>query len=408
ALTAAKEELDIRADELEKSNKYKSEFLANMSHELRTPLNSIILLSKLLSQNKNTFMNKEDVEKTVVINKAGNDLLLLINDILDLSKIEAGHMELNVTKFHSADIVKELKDLFYIVADEKNIEFIVNDEYDDILKLDKAKFLQILKNLLSNSFKFTSKGGVSVRIYKEKKNLILDIKDTGIGIKKDKLSIIFEEFKQADGSISREYGGTGLGLSICKKLIDLMDGEIKVKSESLKGSTFSIYIPLESRNDFSLSNEELKSEENNLEIYEPHILADIDVDLKGNVLDGKNILIVDDDSRNIFALMSVVENFGAESYSAMNGDEAIKLLEANEVDIDIILMDIMMPIMDGIETIKLIKSKEKFKNIPIIAVTAKTMQKDKEMCFEAGANDYLAKPIEQNALISMLKVWSNN
>jgi len=412
-LAQAKEEIDKRADELEKASKYKSEFLANMSHELRTPLNSIILLSKLLTQNQNNTLNKKDVEKSSVIHKAGNDLLLLINDILDLSKIESGNMELIYEDIYSADMIEDLKGLFGAVAEDKGVQLVIHDNYNDSFSTDKVKLSQVLKNLLSNAFKFTKEGKVTIKIDQENNHLIIKIIDTGIGIPKDKLGTIFDAFKQVDGSISREFGGTGLGLSISKTIIDLMGGELSVESEFGEGSSFIVSLPLK-------KGQEIHKVEKEIPIVETEAEPIIETVLKSKVipiceeetetfdeneLSGKNILIVDDDSRNIFTLTSTLENMDAEVYSAFNGQEAIEFLEDGDERIDLILMDIMMPVMDGLVAIQNIKADKKFKEIPIIAVTAKTMPEDKQKCLDAGANDYLAKPIVFSALVSMIKAW---
>jgi len=399
-LANAKQEIDRRAEDLEKASKYKSEFLANMSHELRTPLNSIILLSKLLTQNQNDTLNEKDVEKSIVINKAGNDLLYLINDILDLSKIESGHMELEYINVQSSEIIEDVNGLFNSLAEEKNIKFIIEDNYNSNFSTDKAKLLQVLKNLLSNAFKFTKDGEVLLRINHIENNLIIDVKDTGIGIPNDKLDTIFEAFKQVDGSISREFGGTGLGLSISKTIVDLMGGNISVSSKFGEGTTFSISIKL---------NKKLQEEHEIIDekVYQAPILLENneeDINFDSNELDSKNILLVDDDSRNIFTLTSLLENAEAEVYSAFNGKEAIEILETGQ-DIDLILMDIMMPVMDGLEAIRSIKSNEKFKDIPIIAITAKNMPEDKQSCLDVGANDYLAKPLNHSTLVSSIKAW---
>ena len=401
-LIQAKEDLDKRADDLEKASKYKSEFLANMSHELRTPLNSIILLSKLLTQNQNNSLSESDISKTSVIHKAGNDLLLLINDILDLSKIESGNMELTEDRVDTKDIKNEIEGLFEEVAKDKKINFNVKDSFNGSFIVDKTKLLQIVKNLLSNAFKFTKEGGVVMSIFKRDSNIVIEISDSGIGIPEAKLALIFEAFKQVDGSISREYGGTGLGLSISKTFIDLMGGTIEVESKESKGSTFRVILPAQENLVKEIHNK-LKSEANVEEFLSSEADAEI---FDTELLSGKNILIVDDDSRNIFTLSSVLQELGADTFSALHGEDAFGLLENEEENMDVILMDIMMPIMDGLEAIKKIKADDRFKHIPIIAVTAKTMKEDKQRCYEAGANDYLAKPIDQNALISMLKAWS--
>ena len=398
-LLQAKEDLDKRADDLERASKYKSEFLANMSHELRTPLNSIILLSKLLTQNKSETLSDSDTSKTSVIHKAGNDLLLLINDILDLSKIESGNMELNESEVDSNEITKEIEGLFNEIAKDKKLNFEINDSFNTTFIVDEMKLLQIIKNLLSNAFKFTSSGEVKFSLYKRNENIVFEVSDTGIGIPKAKLALIFEAFKQVDGSISREYGGTGLGLSISKTFIDLMGGRIEVESKEGEGSHFFVILPIQKMIVDKVKTVEVETKE--------FIVPDEDTEIfDKELLREKNILIVDDDSRNIFALSSVIQELGADTYSALNGEEAFNLLENENVSIDVILMDIMMPIMNGLKAIEKIKSDERFKHIPIIAVTAKTMKEDKQKCYESGANDYLAKPINQNALISMLKAWS--
>ncbi|WP_415398394.1 ATP-binding protein [Sulfurimonas sp. CS5] len=398
-LIHAKEDLDKRADDLEKASKYKSEFLANMSHELRTPLNSIILLSKLLTQNKSETLSDSDVSKTSVIYKAGNDLLLLINDILDLSKIESGNMELNESKSDTSEIREEIEGLFSEVAKDKKLDFEVKDSFNKSFIVDKTKLLQIIKNLLSNAFKFTKSGKVSLCIFKKNRDIIFEVSDTGIGVPEAKLALIFEAFKQVDGSISRKYGGTGLGLSISKTFVDLMGGRIEVDSKEGKGSSFLVILPIQKNSIEKVAPLKIETKES-IVTYDEIELFDKEL------LKGKNILIVDDDSRNIFTLSSVVQELGADTYSALNGEDAFKLLEDEEANMDVILMDIVMPIMDGLKAIEKIKADDRFKHIPIIVVTAKIMKEDKRMCYEVGANDYLAKPINQNALISMLKAWS--
>ncbi|MFA6191989.1 MAG: ATP-binding protein [Sulfurimonas sp.] len=403
-LALAKQEIDKRAKDLEKASKYKSEFLANMSHELRTPLNSIILLSKLLSMNTDEKLDEESVKKVSVINKAGNDLLLLINDILDLTKIESGKMELVISELYSGDMIEDMRGLFGTLAEEKGVKFIINDNFKGVFMTDSMKLSQVLKNLLSNAFKFTKEGSVVLDISLRDENIMISVKDTGIGIQNDKINTIFDAFKQVDGSISREFGGTGLGLSISKTIVELLHGHIFVESAFGKGTTFTVVLPMAHeasevkipyaiKGEIHGSNHELIS-----------LVSDDSCLFSGDELSNKNILIVDDDSRNIFTLTSVLENLNAEVYSAFNGKEAIEILE-KEKKIDIILMDIMMPVMDGLNAIRNIKSNEKYKNIPVIAITAKTMPQDKQDCLDAGASDYLPKPLEHGALISMVKAW---
>jgi len=401
-LALAKKEIDKRADELEKASKYKSEFLANMSHELRTPLNSIILLSKLLSMNSSDKLDEDSVKKASVINKAGNDLLLLINDILDLSKVESGKMEVDFYPASSNEILEDIKDLFEPIADEKGIKFIINDNFTDSFVTDKTKLSQVLKNLLSNAFKFTKNGSVTLDVNSTDTDIIISVKDTGIGIQSSKLDKIFSAFKQVDGSISREFGGTGLGLSISKTMTELIQGSIKVQSKEGEGTTFIITLPL----NCVLKESETMSDDKYKDILVDTISMGSEIEevsFTQNELSNKNILIVDDDSRNIFTLTSILENMNAEVNSVFNGKEAIEVLERERIDL--VLMDVMMPVMDGLSAIKSIRLQEKFKKLPIIAITAKTMPEDKQSCLDAGANDYLSKPIDHDSLISMIKAW---
>ncbi|HOM02008.1 MAG TPA: response regulator [Acetivibrio sp.] len=632
-------ELRLRTEELEKVNKYRTEFLANMSHELRTPLNSIILLSKMLGRKKIGELNEKDMEKVEVINKAGRELLRLINDVLDLSKVESGKMNLNIYTFHSGELMEDLRQMFESSAKEKNITFVVEDSINSMLVGDRDKISQILRNFLSNAFKFTSEGSIILKAAVDENredDAVFSVTDTGIGISQEHISVIFQEFRQVDGTISRKYGGTGLGLSISKKLASLMKGEIEVISNVGEGSTFYLKLPgvvkknnnradavlkkdssnkisntpkngkvilvVEDNEDFAKYikgiNErlgfdtiiaesgkegleiarstkvdgilldimlpdmcgvevlrELKStvelgkipvyvisaldeddvfqimayllnysdknprevlivggdtvwqntikklfEEQNItikvvsldnhakfefgkEIYDAVILnmelndgvginicrymceQNIDIPLivytekdlsqeqqeelrryadkiivktadskerlqeeltvflkriKENAdnscylfskvkkeyalsLTGKNIMIVDDDHRNVFVLASALEDYGANITAAENGKVALELLRTNKVDL--ILMDIMMPVMDGYETIRAIREDKELKDIPIIAVTAKSLKADREKCIQAGADDYISKPVDYDVLIRLIKAW---
>ena len=399
-LQKQQEELLKAKEEAEKASAYKSEFLANMSHELRTPLNSIILLSKLLKENQNGTLDESDKEKAAVINKSGQELLLLINDILDLSKIESGKMEFESMEISSSELLSDLKALFNEIAKEKEVSFNIEDEFNGTFISDKTKLSQVLKNLLSNAFKFTKEGLVALKVSKDNDKLKFIVKDTGIGIPKEKLNLIFEAFKQVDGSISREFGGTGLGLSISKQIIDMMDGKIEVQSEVGEGTTFTVTIPLKESITKKTPKESIP-----ITTFIPTPIEEDDIDSDNDLLKGKNILIVDDDSRNIFTLSAVVESMNGEVYTAFNGQEALEVLKDENGKIDLILMDIMMPIMDGLKSMKTIKEHEKYKNIPIIAITAKTNKDAKKECLEAGAEDYLPKPIDKNTLITIIKAW---
>jgi len=413
-LNIAQKEVEQKAKDLEQSNKYKTEFMANMSHELRTPLNAVILLSDLMSNNKKHNLNEDDIKKANTINTAGKDLLRLIDDILDLSKVEAGKIDIIIDEFKPIDLLEELKDLYEQSAISKNINFNIEDNYKENIKSDKHRISQILKNLISNALKFTTEGSIDISISKnDDKNLPIKIsvKDTGIGIPKDKLNKIFEAFTQADGSTSRQYGGTGLGLSITKELTHLLGGTVHVDSNENEGSTFTILLPnleessIENSTEKEEQNkaieeidiEELYKEENFSEQSDDTIIDDI------NLAD-LNVLVVDDDIKNIFVLDGILQDYNANVFTAYNGEEAIELLKQNN-NIDIILMDIMMPVMDGFEAIKIIRETPTIQDIPIIAVTAKTLAEDKAKCLEVGANDYVSKPINMKSLINIIKQW---
>ncbi|MBP2022418.1 signal transduction histidine kinase/ActR/RegA family two-component response regulator [Clostridium punense] len=434
-------ELSRKTQELEMTNKYKSEFLSNMSHELRTPLNSIILLSKLLLDKSKDRLIQGDEEKITVINKSGQELLRLINDVLDLSKVESGAMTLDKYGFSSSSISKEMKDMFSNVALDKGLEFIAKDSLNKDLYGDEHKISQILRNLISNAIKFTSKGYVSFEIKEDTKlkgAVLFAIKDTGIGISEEKQNIIFNEFQQVDGSVSRKYGGTGLGLSISKKLTALMDGEIEVNSIFGKGSEFILRVPglVEACKDYDISNsisenilikdsesqttlencEEHYSNRSSEVVEEVHKQIDkIDNNTENYLLQsikrdnlslkGKTILIVDDDPRNIFTLASTLEEHEGTVIEASNGRIALEKLEKQ--DIDLVLMDIMMPEMDGYEAMQHIRKNPRYINLPIIAVTAKSLKEEREKCIAMGADDYISKPVDYDNLIRIIKAWIN-
>ncbi|MFC5465411.1 response regulator [Lederbergia graminis] len=554
----ARAELEEKAKQLALSSKYKSEFLANMSHELRTPLNSLLILSKLLADNADGNLSAKQVEYSKTIYTSGNDLLALINDILDLAKIESGKMEVNPTQVHIKEMTEFVKNNFRPVADQKGIDFqiIIKEDVPTYIYSDMTRIQQVLKNLLSNAFKFTKEGEVRLEIslhskVKNQSVLAFAVKDTGIGIASDKLDLIFEAFQQADGTTSRKFGGTGLGLSISREIAALLNGTLEVKSSIGRGTTFTLYVgdyeekdnllvhPINEvattietsetvekpappkqklgavfnnidndikrllivdddkvqRNslmeligdmdivitavstgheaieqlklhqfdcvilDLGLSdtsgfelldkikemelNNDLRvfiytgrdltlKEEIQLNKYAHTIIikdgrspqrlkAELELFFKNSDkqiqpdplpkkveelsnLEGKKILLVDDDVRNVYALSSILELYGVDISFAENGKEGLEILQKNP-DIDLVLMDIMMPEMDGYEAIQRLRAISTFVNLPVIALTAKAMKEDREKCMEVGASDYIVKPIDPDQLISLIKVW---
>jgi signal transduction histidine kinase/CheY-like chemotaxis protein/HAMP domain-containing protein len=555
--------LEEKAAQLALSSRYKSEFLANMSHELRTPLNSLLILSKLLLDNEMGNLNEKQLEFARTIRAAGSDLLELINDILDLSKIEAGKMDLLLDAIPLADVCEYVRRTFEPVAADKGLvmEIVLADEVPSAIVTDEQRLQQILRNLLSNAFKFTAEGQVTLLIERSGEDAVsFSVIDTGIGIAEEKLAVIFEAFQQADGTTSRTYGGTGLGLSISRELARALGGEISVQSTIGQGSTFTLRLRLDtaSRGSGWGGNEpqfasvartlplpparsngdghpepalradavpavghgvgarrllvldrgglalhairglvgrdhgvELISTEEpddalrfaqavapdclvigsrlsksavftlldqlrdsdvgerlpvilrldrrltdrdiaRLRRYEPALLARVaqsDEALSAEAalvlhrpderrtargadesshdasppLQGR-ILLVDDDVRNLFALASLLEDRGLDVVFSETGREALEILRTDPA-IDLVLMDIMMPQMDGYETIRAARTMPAVETLPIIAVTAKAMQGDREKSIAAGASDYITKPVDPDKLMSLIGGW---
>jgi signal transduction histidine kinase/CheY-like chemotaxis protein/HAMP domain-containing protein len=562
----ARRALEEKAEQLALTSKYKSEFLANMSHELRTPLNSLLILSKLLGDNAQGNLNDKQVEFARTINSAGSDLLNLINDILDLSKVESGTVTIEVGEMPMAHLKQHMERTFRQLAADKGLDF--NVKFDaklpETIRTDEKRLQQIVLNLLSNAFKFTSKGSVTFGVRCANKGwssshpvlrnadkaIEITVTDTGIGIPEDKQRLIFEPFLQADGTTSRQYGGTGLGLSISREIARLLGGELQVRSKPGEGSTFTLFVPMEADATAAVSAGTAVRYENSgamvpsalptqFEVHDdrdevgkgpfaliveddptfatllldaaheaglkgvvstagagtlamarklqPNAitldlgLADIDgfvlldllkhdpdtshipihvisgVDRSKSVmamgavgvtekpaeredlvrvfkslreeaekkprrrkarsadvmsaisrpmpeLAGAKVLIVDDDIRNIFSLTSVLESHDVEVLHAESGKDGILILEQTP-GVDVALIDIMMPGMDGYETIQQIRGRPEIDDLPLIAVTAKAMKGDRQKCLDAGASDYIAKPVDIELLLALVRVW---
>ncbi|MGI5268396.1 HAMP domain-containing protein [Nonomuraea sp. CA-218870] len=438
----ARRTLEERAEQLAVSSRYKNEFLANMSHELRTPLNSLLVLAKLLTENAEGNLTPQQVEFARTIHGAGSALLQLINDMLDLSKVEAGRMDIHPTQVSLPKIIDLLEAAFAPLAADKGLAFAVEIDPDvpQELRADEQRLQQVLRNLLSNAVKFTPKGEVKLRVVPASPDVDFDddslhithdllafqVIDTGIGIAPDKREVIFEAFRQADGTTSRKYGGTGLGLSICRSIARLLGGEIHVESELGQGSTFTLYLPATYTGPLPVSAEGARNSGQQVvtaSIEEPATIPEppglpLDLPLPELVeapvetsqwqgddpLSGAKILIVDDDIRNVFALTSVLERHGATVVYAENGREGIEQLERNE-DVALVLMDIMMPEMDGWATTSAIRRMPQFADLPIIALTAKVMRGDREKSIASGASDYVPKPVDVDRLLERLRGW---
>ena len=403
--THAKNRGELRnyAAELEKTNRYKSEFLANVSHELRTPLNSILLLSKFLASDEQGLQGKQK-QQAEVINKAGQGLLQLINDILDLSKIETGRLDLNLSEINSVDLLNDINDLFKPVADDKGLELVL--EYQPsvpkTLTTDAEKLSQILINFMGNAIKFTSQGQVTLRLEYDVSDKLLPVRisvtDTGIGISEDKHDLIFEAFQQADGSTSRRYGGTGLGLSISSNLAQLLGGCITVDSQSEQGATFTLMLP--ERLELSDNDKKPIEKEDTDSQQEPSESMPVTsypvADFKG-----ARVLLVDDDMRNLLALTPILEEWGLNVIAAGDGEEALETL-LDEPNIVVALLDVMMPGMDGLALAGAIREQAQFATLPCIGLSAKAGDEDRERWLALGVGDYLVKPVDVHELHSVL------
>jgi signal transduction histidine kinase/ActR/RegA family two-component response regulator len=413
----ASQSLEEKAEQLSLISKYKSEFLANMSHELRTPLNSLLILSKTLAANKEKNLTAEQVKFASTVFSAGQDLLALINEILDLSKVEAGKIPVSPKDLPIKEIEEYLEKTFRPVAEHKglNLQIQIDEKLPKSIFTDESRLQQILKNLLSNAFKFTEKGGVQLQIEKgdkmekyslesleqAKEIILFRVIDTGIGIPLEKQKMIFEAFQQADGTTSRKYGGTGLGLTISREIARLLGGFIEVESEPGEGSIFTLILPIRNtvtdngNPNIDAPNASIKAT-SSVTAMNP---LPVDADFRGF-----KILIIDDDLRNIFALTSVLRSHGMDVIYAENGLEGIQTLKGNS-DTHLILMDMMMPEMDGLDATKEIRKIEEFKNLPIISLTAKAMKGDREKCLDAGASDYITKPVDEIDLLAVMYAW---
>jgi signal transduction histidine kinase/ActR/RegA family two-component response regulator len=394
----ASRSLEEKAEQLQLISKYKSEFLANMSHELRTPLNSLLILSKMLAENRDGNLTPEQVRSASTVYTSGNELLTLINEILDLSKVEAGKMPVEPREARVEEVRDYLEQTFRHVAEQKGLRFRLEmeDGLPAAIYTDLTRLQQILKNLLSNAFKFTERGEVTLSCQRRSGGLLaFSVRDTGIGIAREKQAIIFEAFQQADGTTSRKYGGTGLGLTISREIARLLGGTIDVESEPGRGSTFTVLLPERYTGPEPAEELELHRVEEQ-EVFPP--LA------PGMDLSGRTVLLADDDMRNLFAISSVLESARLEVIHAQNGREAVKLL-AESPRVDLVLMDTMMPEMDGLTAIRAIRSDPRFERLPIVSLTAKAMKGDRESAIAAGASDYVAKPVDPDRLLAVVHHW---
>jgi PAS domain S-box-containing protein len=382
----------IKAKELAESLALaKDNFMASMSHEIRTPLNGILGFTKLLIDDSS--LNSIQKLQLNAIKTSGDILLVIINDILDLAKIESGKMSLEQTEINLLNLINQNIGSFDVKIEEKGFDIKLNVDKSTprVILGDPVRLSQILLNILSNAIKFTpSKGQIEISISASNFNhnfcdLNIQIKDSGIGIPADKIDLIFEPFVQTSDDTARKYGGTGLGLSIVRKIIELMNGEISVNSELGSGTTFNIKIPTQHI-------------EKTIEDIEPVSRTE-----NGSTQNNLKILLAEDNPINQLLSKTVLDQFGYQVFISENGKEAVKAVE--EKDFDLILMDLMMPEMDGYEATKIIRNLENplKSNIPIIALSADVTQNVIEKCKEIGMNNYLSKPFDVNQLREMIE-----
>ncbi|HYF03631.1 MAG TPA: response regulator [Patescibacteria group bacterium] len=409
-------ENERKAQELVLSNRYKSEFLANMSHELRTPLNSILLLSQLLSKNSAKNLDEEQVEFASVINMSGKGLLELINEILDLSKIESGKMTIDFEDVLLKDMVYSIQSIFDPIASSKllKLDVEVDNKLPEEIRTDKMRIEQVLKNFLSNAFKFTEEGIVALKIsyapadaeysdpfLKGKDVIAFAVKDSGIGIPRDKHQLVFEAFQQADGSTKRKYGGTGLGLSISREIAKMLGGEVQLESEEGKGSTFTLYVPVNSEavlaekaateeiaNEQFINVESLKNEKEYTDFRVETIPSEIPDDRENITAQDKVILIVEDDTNFAKALLKFTKERGYKGVVAVRGDLGVEFaLRFRPVAI---LLDIQLPVMDGWTVMDNLKQNPATRHIPVHIMSSMEMKKESLL---KGAVNFISKPM---------------
>ncbi len=409
AIEASRRLIEEKARELELASKYKSEFLANMSHELRTPLNSLLILSQTLMDNEEKNLNEEQVESARVIYSSGHDLLALINDILDLSKIEAGRLNLQMDEVDTADVLETLRRQFTPIAQNKGLEFQIEsgEGVPEKFTVDRMRLDQILKNLLSNAFKFTHRGCVTLKAHiptgaesprseklKGSRVIAFTIDDTGIGIAEAKQRIIFEAFQQADGSTSRNYGGTGLGLTISREMAKLLGGEIDLRSREGEGSAFTLYLPLnqavaETRQGaaplpvMTAAIEETPPSSEPAPMTSPFLPDD-----RHDFGDGDRImLIIEDDAQFAGVLMNLSHKKGYKCVVA--GDGRSGLACVSQYSPNAIILDLGLPDMDGFKVLDQIKQNIETRHIPVHVISGR---EDEGVAARKGAVGFLQKP----------------
>lgn len=400
-LTTQKNDIKEQAERVKEASRFKSEFMSNMSHELRTPLNAILGLTALMSDNSAGQVNEKQKEYLEIIARNGKNLLQLINDILDLAKIESGKLELSISKIYLRDFISSVAGSILLLVKKKGLALNIDIAHDIFTYCDIDRLRQILLNLLGNAVKFTKKGEINVSAGIEEGEhydfVIIKVSDTGIGIPSEALEYIFKPFRQVDGSLTREYNGTGLGLSICYNLVKLMDGKIELESEVGKGSTFTIILRKDRRSKLRLTEEKWRETVRTALIQETEA-ADKEIELPGS--NAARILIIDDDPIVIRELKIIFKDKNYHSIFVLSGSEGLQIL--NKYTPDLIFLDLRMPEMDGFKVLEELQKRDNLKNLPVLILTAKDLTEDEKRGMSKNVKGVITKGrIDKGALLAL-------
>ena len=405
ALKMKQKEVSEKAEQLATSSKYKSEFLANMSHELRTPLNSLIILSELLLENHDKNLNEDQLKTMSVINHASNDLLVLINDILDLSKVEAGKLHIHIEETEIKQVVYSIENQFMPLAQKKHVQFVVEQDSDvpATIQTDRCRLEQILKNLLSNAFKFTEQGTVTLKLYvvdhlttdqsnkpTAEKAIVFSVKDTGIGIPENQHQAIFEAFQQVDASINRKFSGTGLGLAITTQLTKLLNGVVKLESTEGEGSTFTITFPLHQH---STSRGKFENKQAVSQIQEENQALALSTKDDCFTKENNKLLIIEDDKTFSDVICNLATEKGYDCLATQLGETGIALAISEQPCA--IILDLTLPDLDGIQVLEQLKENDKTKHIP---VHISSCRDEATLTLKLGAISHSLKPVSKQDL----------